>query len=334
MADNIKGVRARLDELTEQVKADHGKWPAMAAYLSKVLRCPNPHPEARAWLEDRMAEFAKKDLVTVVKIAYDEEGHAEDRRAASMVILRNAKMMPDARTRADHLQALTQNTRLHGDARAEAERLLQVERQLEDVRSAARMHNGVAKRDELRGIAKNPAYYKEARLEAGHLLLDETKKLTDAYYAARTIMDDEGFLRETQVEAAGIFVDYCKATQRALGMMGDIVTSGKWPEVAEEAGIWLVDAHIESKDVGMAKRIADAPNTPQKVKEHAAKRFEEMGFRPIERRKEKKTMPGMPAFKPEAMRAKIEAARGVPPSPVEMTPGRKGVITLRGPGVK
>jgi len=127
MADGNESVRATLDRLTAQARADHSKWPELRGYMREVLHCANPRPEARDWLEARIAEFAKEDLVKVVRMAY-EDPDPENKRAASMVILRNADKMPDHRVRADHLKAVSENTRLHADARAEAVRLLRLDR--------------------------------------------------------------------------------------------------------------------------------------------------------------------------------------------------------------
>ncbi|MCX6769002.1 MAG: hypothetical protein NTY83_04160, partial [Candidatus Micrarchaeota archaeon] len=135
----------------------------------------------------------------------------------------------------------------------------------------------------------------------------------------------------TRVEVAKFLLDYCISAGKAFPVVGEIATSGKWPDLADEAGKWLVDHYIETKDVGMAKRVADASFTLRSVKAYAAKRFDEIGFRPMEQRMDKKTMTGMPAWRPEGMRARIIEVRRVPPSPEQIT-GRK--ITLKGPGVK
>jgi hypothetical protein len=186
----------------------------------------------------------------------------------------------------------------------------------------------------LKADAKDKRLDPFARNLAGLLLVKqwraELKQNSDmAFYSeAKEFMDNKTeYLRGTRVEVAKFLLDFCVSAGKAFPVVAEIATSGEWPELAEGAGKWLIDHYIETRDVGMAKRVADASFTLASVKEYATKRFEEIKFRPIDQRVEKKTMTGMPAFRPEGMKVKIAEARGVPPSPQGM--GRK--ITLTGP---
>jgi len=187
----------------------------------------------------------------------------------------------------------------------------------------------------LKADAKDGRLDSFARNLAGLLLVnqwrEELKQNTDlgAYKEAKEFMDNEAdYLRGTRVEVAKFLLDYCISAGKAFPVVGEIATSGKWPDLAEEAGRWLVDHYIGTKDVGMAKRVADAPLTLRSVKDYAAKRFEEIGFRPVEQRIGKGTMTGMPAWRPEGMMARVIEVRRVPPSPEQIT---RRKITLKGP---
>ncbi len=182
----------------------------------------------------------------------------------------------------------------------------------------------------LKADAKDERLHSFARNLAGLLFVkqwrEELEQNNDLgfYPEAKEVMDNEiCYLRGTRVEVAKFLLDLCKKEGKAFPVVGEMATSGKWPDLAEDAGKWLVDHYLGAKNLVMANKVADAPGTPQSVKDYAAKKFEEICFRPIPSRLDKSTMMGMPAFRPEGMRA-----RGVPPS-VEQMAGRK--ITLKGP---
>ena len=313
MVDNSGDVRAKLDGLAEQVRKDNALWPVMVKYLAQVLHCNDPHPEAREWAVARMEEYAAHDMVAVARMAH-EDPHPENRRAAGMVIVRNAQRMPDAGTRIAHLDAVAGNGRLHADARVEAGRLLDMERQLEQVRMLVNMPDAGARRKGLEECARNPLRCREARLEAGNLLLRELRKFTDITYHARTLMRDEALLRETRVAAAELVVDYFRMTQRGSGVVAEMVTSGEWPEIAEKTGILLVDYAISKNNCGEARRIEDAYKTPQAVKDYVEMK---LGARP-----RKVTLTGMPAINAGSLLKRPKQAAGIPPAP--------GKATLRG----
>ena len=310
MGEDSNSVRGTLQELWLHAQTDKkGRETARAALAAELDRLlyktegREPDDGARAFLVDMLSEKPtdEKEALLLIRrvdaMAFGEHKneHPENKRAAGIVHVTRNSEIGDRMIRKNMLKADAKDERLHSYARNLAGLLL-----VKQWREELKQNNDMG-------------FYTEAK----------------------EFMDNETeFLRGTRVEVAKFLLDFCISAGKAFPVVAEIATSGKWPDLAEEAGKWLIDHYIGTKDVGMAKRVADAPGTLQSVKEYAAKRFEEIGFRPIERREDKKTMIGMPAFKPEAMRAKIEAARGVPPSPVEMTPGRKGVITLRGPGVK
>ncbi len=303
MVDNSGAVRAKLDSLTEQVRQDQALWPVMLNYLSQLLHCENPHPEARQWAIEMMEEYAPHNMAAIARMAH-ENSHAENKRAAGMVLVGNAHRMPDAGTRIVHLEAVACNGKLHCDARAEARRLLEIEKQLEMVRMLAKMPDAKNRREGLEEFARNPLRCKEARLEAGRLLLDELRKFTDITYHARTLMKDEALLRETRVAAAEVVVDYFRTTQRASAVVAEMVTSGEWPEIAERTGIMLVDYVLSKRNPGEAQRIAEAYKTPRAVKDYVEMR---LGLQ-----HRKVTLTGMPAVDAEKLMAK---PKGVPPAP-------------------
>lgn len=202
------------------------------------------------------------------------------------------------------------------------------------VTNSSRISDWKERKEALMADAKNDKLYPFARNLATLLLVQQWRREkaenqnVDLYREAKGMMDDESCLRGSRLEVAKFLLDYCINQGKAFPVVAEIVTSGKWKELSEEAGKWLIGHLIETKNMGEAKRIVESPNTLEAVKDYAAERFDEIGFRPIPIREEKITMMGMPAFKPEGMRAKIIEVRRVPPSPEQIT-GRN--ITLKGP---
>ncbi len=190
---------------------------------------------------------------------------------------------------------------------------------------------GTERKEKLKADAKDVRLDDYPRSLAGVLLVQEwraeMKQNADmGFYAAKAFMDNEtDYLRATRVEVAKFLLDFCKSVGKAFPVVAEIVTSGKWPELADDAGRWLIDHFIKTKNLGEANRIAEAPKTSEAVKDYAAKRFDEIGFRPIQRARAD-TITGMPAFKPDKMREKIARTRGVPPS-IDQVTGRRATLT-------
>lgn len=177
----------------------------------------------------------------------------------------------------------------------------------------------MARRERLESIAKDQKLHPDARKEAGMLFVKGLRGFTELAHHARIIMGDGHYPREVRVAAAREMVEFWKITRRGTGIIGEIVTSGNWPEIAEEAGKLLVDYLIARGNQGDVRRIAAASGTPRSVSRYA--------FGRIGEGQESDTLTEMPAVRVgnygEGMRR-----LGVPPSPEHIT-GRKA--TLRGP---
>lgn len=246
---------------------------ALSAELERLLyRAESPDEGARAFLVDILYESARSGregarAAMVDRMAFAEAGHGpgmehpENKRAAGIVHVTISSEIADRQKRKQALKQDAADWRLDPYARNLAGLLLMKEWREEQKLNTDR------------------GFYREAM---------------------EFMRDEASYLRPTRVEVAKFVLDFCKKADAVFPVVREMATSGEWPELAEEAGIWIVDHYIRAGDVGMARRAADAPGTAASVKEYAEKRFAEIGFRPVEKRVEKKTLAGMPAFRPAA----------------------------------
>lgn len=301
MGDDSGSVRNTLHALYFRAQPEMGgreaAKAALGAELERLLyKAASPDEGARAFLVDILYESARADTTGARAKAVDAMAfgltpgeHPENRRAAGIVHVTRSSEIPESVKRKEALREDAKDGRLDFYARNLAGLLLVKEW-----------------REELR---QNTDY--------------------EFYREAWSFMGNEAdYLRGTRVEVAKFLIDFCMRADRALPVLKEIVTSGKWPELAEEAGRWLVEHYIRTGDVGMAKRAVDAPGTARAVKEYAAKRFTEIGFVPAPERAGKRTLTGMPAFGPGRAGEKA-GAKGVPPFP-----GQTVKTTLKGHPVK
>ncbi|MEW5996963.1 MAG: hypothetical protein AB1657_05210 [Candidatus Micrarchaeota archaeon] len=295
MADDSGKVRDTLHALYLHAQTDAKARPAAKAALGAELdrllyKTDSPDEGARAFLVDILFETAKAGKAGAARVdamafGDSEKEHPENRRAAGIVHVTRSSQIADRAKRKQALKADAKDARLDSYAR-NLSGLLLVQQWREELKQ--NMDVGV-------------------------------------YAEAKEFMDNEAdYLRATRVEVAKFLLDFCKKKGKALPVVAEMATCGKWPELAEEAGKWLVDHYMETKDLGMAKRVVESPNTPEAVRDYAAERFDGIGFRPIDPRMGNKTMTGMPAFRPQG--TSVPGVKGVPPSPEDM---RK--ITIKGP---
>jgi len=220
MGEDSNSVRGTLQELWLHAQADkkgrETARAALAAELERLLyKTDNPDEGARAFLVDMLSEKPtdeKEALLLIRRVdamafGEHENEHPENKRAAGIVhVTRNAGI-GDRMIRKNKLKADAKDKRLHPYARNLAGLLL----------------------------------VKQWR--------EELKQNSDMgfYTEAKEFMDNEtDYLRGTRVEVAKFLLDFCKSAGKAFPVVAEIATSGKWPDLAEEAGKWLVDHYIET----------------------------------------------------------------------------------------